>query len=675
MPPRQGKRHDLAVWGPPPPLPASSTQASLSAASSGGAALAPGPLSAFQKRFANRTEVVGKGGANAHLGVAGALARADDAASTVQPKPGILAPLPPSRKRTPPEAMGTAAVFSAPSAQTVVAAGKHIAKTPERIRIVAPSEQTRLPLPLLPQENTPTSSPTPGLHRGSRTSRSPTPAAPEERVAVKCILAPSAAAAIAARFFAAPGNGIAETISPSWLPLQHGTGLRRRSSTALSSLGPSMASPHIQSPAKAAAVSLTPPPLSTRPDRGELFSVPQPNHLFGPPMKHHRPALTVTAASPGHPQHSQLVKALSPPATSLNAGRYAAAAASRSTSDGNKSVTHKPHSLKAYKALMADVAARKFGGLGPSDTDEQRAAREKRERAKAYAKRAMEVARASLAGVGSRACEDKGDPGTITTTPVSPSADAGRKRGLSSARSSSSDTSATTTTTTTTCTLTSRSASAEPIEHHRQTRRRATRSAPPPQGTPPRHVKSKPPRASTPLSQLPAAVVNNDVLPLSCSEEESTNSKSPKAVPSPSPAPPRASPAVAPFAVAAASRRQTKQARQRRERALAYAREVSQKRQLPPTAECEDDDETCTAPRAGRVVKNGATEDADEDDMQLGGAACVSSLSAVRGADTFSLDRAQRLQRLLDLEALHAKKKEAVEVIRRHLCAREQTRG
>lgn len=59
----------------------------------------------------------------------------------------------------------------------------------------------------------------------------------------------------------------------------------------------------------------------------------------------------------------------------------------------------------------------------------------------------------------------------------------------------------------------------------------------------------------------------------------------------------------------------------------------------------------------------------DEDDMRLGGAAFISSPGAFRGVDVPDPDRAQRLQRLLDLEALHATKREAVEVIRRHLRA------
>eukprot|EP00796_Vickermania_ingenoplastis_P011385 gene11385-7890_t len=54
-----------------------------------------------------------------------------------------------------------------------------------------------------------------------------------------------------------------------------------------------------------------------------------------------------------------------------------------------------PYSLEQYRTMMTSVALEKRGGLGPSDTDTQRAARQKLERQKAYGERVeREAARA-----------------------------------------------------------------------------------------------------------------------------------------------------------------------------------------------------------------------------------------------------------------------------------------
>ncbi|CAC9450734.1 conserved hypothetical protein [Leishmania infantum JPCM5] len=433
----------------------------------------------------------------------------------------------------------------------------------------------------------------------------------------------------------------------------------------------------MQSPSKASAASLTALTVSTSSERAELLSVPQSEHPIEPLGYRERPAPTAaaaSAASSGHPQHAGPMKVPSPQATRHHSDRCRhsrSLATATAAAGSNKSATYKPYSLSSYKTLMADVAARKSGGLGPSDTDEQRAAREKRERAKTYARHAVKVARAALAGVGSCADEGEVNPGTINISPVSSSARAARARGSSSARSSSSDASTTATTITTTSTSASRSASAEFPEHRRQPPRGTPCAAPPPHATPPQHAMLEPSSSATSPRQLSAAGVNGGEVASSCSGAESTNAKSPKSVLPPLSAPPRTSPAVAAFAVAAAPRRQIMQARRRRERALTYAREVSQKRRRPTPADFEGDNSACAASggaksRTGPVVKSG---DTDEDDMWLGRTAVISAPGAFRGADMPDPDRAQRLQRLLELEALHATKREAVEGIRRQLRA------
>ncbi|CAG9569324.1 conserved hypothetical protein [Leishmania major strain Friedlin] len=438
-----------------------------------------------------------------------------------------------------------------------------------------------------------------------------------------------------------------------------------------------MRSPPMQSPSKASAASLTALAVSTSSERAELLSVPRSDHPVEPLGNRERPALTAAAApaaSSGHAQHAEPMTVPSPQATRHQSERcqHSRSSATATVAAGsNKSATYKPYSLSSYKTLMADVAARKSGGLGPSDTDEQRAAREKRERAKTYARHAVKVARAALAGVGSCADEGKVDPGTINISPVSSPDPAAGARGSSSARSPSSDASTTATTITTTSTSTSRSASAEFSEHRRQPPRGTACAAPPPRATPPQHTTLEPSSSAIPPRQLSAAGVDGGEVTPSCTGAESTNAKNPKAVLPPLSAPPRTSPAVAAFAVAAAPRRQIMQARRRRERALTYAREVSQKRRRPTPAELEGDNSACAASagaksRTGPVVKSG---DAEEDDVWLGGAAVISAPGAFRGAHMPDPDRAQRLQRLLDLEALHATKREAVEGIRRQLRA------
>ncbi|TPP54994.1 hypothetical protein CGC20_23310 [Leishmania donovani] len=513
-----------------------------------------------KQRFANRTEVIGKDGAQAPRGVAAAPASADDAAPGAPPKRRALAPLPGSRKAcsgTP----GTAPSLSASPAPTTTAAVKDDATRPARIRIMTPTERARLDSRMLPQEQRPTSSPGAAPHRDS--------------------------------------------------PSRVGTPMR---------LTP------MQSPSKASAASLTALTVSTSSERAELLSVPQSEHPIEPLGYRERPAPTAaaaSAASSGHPQHAGPMKVPSPQATRHHSDRCRhsrSLATATAAAGSNKSATYKPYSLSSYKTLMADVAARKSGGLGPSDTDEQRAAREKRERAKTYARHAVKVARAALAGVGSCADEGEVNPGTIN---ISPS-----ERLIISA-----------------VVLVRRKHDSYDYHYYFHVR----------------HAMLEPSSSATSPRQLSAAGVNGGEVASSCSGAESTNAKSPKSVLPPLSAPPRTSPAVAAFAVAAAPRRQIMQARRRRERALTYAREVSQKRRRPTPADFEGDNSACAASggaksRTGPVVKSG---DTDEDDMWLGRTAVISAPGAFRGADMPDPDRAQRLQRLLELEALHATKREA----------------
>ncbi|KAG5511283.1 hypothetical protein GH5_07526 [Leishmania sp. Ghana 2012 LV757] len=666
MPPLRRKKCDLDVWAPPPPpLPASSAQASTAAAGAGGPAPAAGLSSAFQQRFANRTEVVGKDGVNAQLGVAAAPANTDATLSAPQPKRGTLAPLPVSGKTTSRESLGAPPLLPA--------LRKHKAPIPVRIRITAPSERTRLSSPPLLKESVPVSSATAAMPRGSGLSLPSTAAAraEEARGAVRRVLAPSAAAVTSAVSRAVPGSGKIMTFGSPLSLLHQDTGLRRRPSTASLSTGTPVASSHAQNSSKAVVTSPGSIPSSTTPSGGDFFSAPRLNRPVKSPRNPKRPvptttptAASVTATSSGLSHRIEQTKAEFPQATRLSQDRCEStpSPSPAAAADQKKRTAYRPYSFSSYKALMAGVATRKSGGLGPSDTDAQRAAREKRERAKAYAKRAMEVARASLAGAGSCADEGEEDPGTITMSHAS-----------LSARSSSSGATTTTATTTTTSALTSRSASVIPPEYHKRKQRGARRAAPTPRSTPPQHANRRPSRAATPQPHLSAAAADlSDITP-SRSGAESTNAKTPKAAQPASSAPPQRSPAVAAFSVAAAPRLQTIQARRRRERALTYAREVSQKRlQLTPVA-CEDGGAACAEPqgvasRTRRATKSDGAGNADEDDTWLDDSLVI-SLGVGQAVDAPDSGRIQRLQRLLELEALHAKKKEAVEVIRRRLRA------
>ncbi|KAG5498514.1 hypothetical protein JKF63_02800 [Porcisia hertigi] len=693
MPPRQAKRHDPDVWKPPPPLPTSSTQTSTSTpGAGGGVAPAPSHLSAFQERFAKRTEVVGKDGANAQLGVAAVSSSSHCAPSPAQPKGGGIATLRAPRKNISEGATSAAPSSLAAPEHRVTAPIKRVLKNAPRLRILAPIERGRTLSSSLPSEDPRASSPTVALQRGARLSCSSLATAPAEtKKAVKHILAPPAAAAAApaaaptaALYRAATEHRSAEKPSCSILSLGDGTDLRPQPSTASPSLGTPLALPHMHSPGKATVVSSTPPPVLTSLRKNEPLPVPRSDRLTEPPRSRERPAPTTAVATPppGRPKHPEQRKASSHPVTRLNAERCRAssppspppsgpAAADSSTPSAN----YKPYSLRSYKALMADVAGQKMGGLGPSDTDEQRAAREKHERAKAYGRRAESVARTLLAGAALRGDKETGNPDATIISPVSSSSvDADRRQGRPSARSSSSDTRTSDTTTTTTSTTTSRSPSAKCPPHRRQTPRTAARAAllPPPQASSPPPAQSRLSGAATPQPQFSApAFDSGELTPLPLGVE-STNAKPLQALLPPLSAPPRTSPAVGSFSVGAAPRRQVAQARRRRERALTYARGVSQRRLQPTPAGSDDGDSAHTESRGsvspgGRVVKNGAAGDANAHGVPLARQVCVPSSGILRQAAADDADRAQRQRRLLELEALHAQKKEVVEVIRRKL--------
>ncbi|GET86155.1 hypothetical protein, conserved [Leishmania tarentolae] len=676
MPPRRGKRVDLDVWGPPPPLPASSTRGAVPGAGTGGAGSAPGSSSAFLQHFARRTEVVGKDGAQGQLGVAVVPASLNGAAGAAHLKQSVTTPRPTSSKscnQTP----NTALSRSAAPAQPAVAIVQSGAKKEARIRIVAPSERACLPSRMLPQENRPTSSSSAVVHHGSRASQPSFPVACAADKAVRCIVAPSAAAAAAAASSCPPrGDSKGEACSHPLWPLRGGTGVRQCPSTA-SSVSTPKRSPCMRSPSKVSGASLARPTVSMLSERDERLSLPRSDQPIAPlrNLEGPLPAAAAAAAYAGH-QNLESMKDLAQQASRLDSDRCQHSRSPEtaiSTTGSNKPKTYKPYSLNSYKALMADVAAQKPGGLGPSDTDEQRAAREKRERAKEYAKHAMKVARAALAAAGS--CTDEGEvhPGTIDISPISSSARAARRQSSSSPLSSSLEASTTSTSTTTTSTLTSRSASAEFPAYRRQPQRGAVRATPSPQAIPPQHAKWAPSSSATPPPQPSSADVDGGKHTPSRSGAGSTNTRSPRAVLPPLSAPPRTTPTVAAFAVAAAPRRKVIQARRRRERAMTYAREVSQKLRPPTPAESEGGDVTCAASRGTKsrtrqVMKSGAAGDTEKDEMLLDKAAFI-SCSAFGGADVRDVDRAQRMQRLLELEALHTKNRETVEGIRRKLRA------
>ncbi|KAG5485755.1 hypothetical protein LSCM1_07166 [Leishmania martiniquensis] len=641
------KKRDLDVWAPPLPLPA--------------AAGASEPASAFQERFANRTEVVGKGGVDAHLGVAAAPASKDAVLLVAKPKRGTLAPLPASKQAPCNELAGAPPPVSALRRQK--------AQRPVRIRITAPSEKAHPSSSPLPRGSLPVCAATPAMCRGSVPSlpSSTSAARAEGRVPVPCLLSPSAAAAVAATSGAAAASNKALKFDSPLTPLHCDAGLRRCPSTAASSTGTPIASSHMQGIIEAAAASSTSAPLSRTPHGGDLLSVPWPSRLAKSPRNAERPASTTTtttaAVAPSRvSRHTEQVKVTSLTATRLNQDRHewSPSASTAAVAKQKKLPSFRPYSLSSYKALMAGISAQKPGGLGPSDTDAQRAAREKRDKARAYAKRAMEVARASLAGAGSRA--DEADPCTTTVSPVS-----------ASARSYSSEAAAATTTTTATASLTSRSTSGESSVHCGRRQRGTHHAAATPRSIPPRHADSRPSRAATPQPHLSAAAVEGAGTTPSCSRAENPNAQSLQAVRPSSSAPPQRTPAVAAFSVAAAPRWQIAQARRRRERALRYAREVSQKCLRLTPAECKGGDAVCAerrgaASRPRQVAKSGAADDADEEETWLDGSVFTPP-GAATTADAPGLGRIQQLQRLLELEALHAKRKEAVEAIRRQLRA------
>lgn len=84
-----------------------------------------------------------------------------------------------------------------------------------------------------------------------------------------------------------------------------------------------------------------------------------------------------------------------------------------------KSKGYRPYSLNSYKAMMEQVAHARVGGLGPSDTDEQRQARTKQQRAIDYGRKASRAARMALAQPPSS---------TLSSTAATPLKQAGAER-------------------------------------------------------------------------------------------------------------------------------------------------------------------------------------------------------------------------------------------------------
>jgi hypothetical protein len=723
MPPR--KKYDPDVWGPPPPPQTRSSQGGDDSNAAGSSTSATAASSAFQRHFANRTEVVRRDGINAHLGVKAAAL--DDATNTASVAGSRLA-----EKQTKPKKLKAAALIRivAPgetkSRASAATHGGQGVGVRDVLPLIAPTRRVLdfgLPVgssattnltssssgqPTVVEvsmdssdgEHDAATSPMSAAARLSRRSSSVIVQHPGH--GVKCLMAPSALAAAVA------GRGNSDTARCSPTPPPHSP-----------CWGGSEGHPHHQS-------ALTPSPSShlTRASHAtpthfpETVAVVAASSAEGrttavmslPPRAGRTPPKTTPSSSSAPSLHrtadrivvepsrrlpasaeaqSKNLRRRPPPPQQLPLPSSSSSPTSPSGIGGGTKPSYTPYTLDAYKSLMADVAAYKSGGLGPSDTDAQRAARERRERQRAYGRRAERHARQSLAGAGSASTPADTD-GALS----SPDDTRKGKKPLRSfeeeGRSPSTSTSSTRTSSSSSSSSSSSHSSSSaalmtpsPGDAKRRTdspaarplrRKRATTSANKGEPSPcrgaspasqpslvgvthesPSPVNDKPQQRSSAIT-----TTDNAGAPLSHSTPTPTNTIKTTTVAAAAGG--MSSPA---FAVAAASRAKVEQARARRERALAYAQKVAQERQevqqqQPPAEETTQ----MVNGKRGDAISRG--EDDDDDDAMMDGEEGGGALTG-GAADTATAEARRRRQRLMDLEAAHAQKKAAVDHIRRQL--------
>lgn len=663
MPPR--RRHDPDVWAPPPPLPNTSSTAAAAGLST--TTTTTTASSAFQRRFANRTEVVGKNGGNAQLGVK---ATAPPAPS---PSPSSTA-ADKNEKRTPSVKRTAAPAAAARAGVQITAPGESTggakarggdAAAPSQARITTPVKESASQAVVLPtikpkQHPTNTTSSTPvvvevdmgssGSEEGfatasaqqqhaaprpslSRRSSSLTVATPDTKV--RCLLAPSALAAASDRKQRLSGAAYPLTPPPRSPP----------SKLAQQQPPSSINSTALSCPPR------TPPPVPQQQQSG----VRSPSPLFSEPARTAAKASELgvdggrtrggevrTRAAAASKTPMSAPSPCLPAVTRGPSRRSPASADPHPNAAAPPSPQHpgfKPYTLSSYKALMADAAAQKSGGLGPSDTDAQRAAREKRERATAYARRAERIARQSLTGGGEGeadegAEEENGGDGSAPEKEAGRRAERSRRRVADDGDSDASSTTSRSSSYSSSYTSSASSFGGSSSENHNSHRHRQHSSSPPP-------AQAASPPSSSGNMQSPHAA--QEKKPAQRRRRSIAESSAP--VPSP--------PGPA-FAVAAASRKAAKQARVRRERALAYAQKIAQERQQEQLLKAAAAAASAAASRGSAVDGTDEDEAAYMEDTRVGTSAVAAE------------DRARR-QRLLDLEAAHAQKQAAVNQIRGQL--------
>ncbi|KPA74767.1 hypothetical protein ABB37_09056 [Leptomonas pyrrhocoris] len=687
------KKYDPDVWGPPPP--------SSSSSSSPSAAPPAAAFSAFQRRFASRTEVVGKDGSNAHLGVT--------AAAPMAPKVALPASTPPTEAKAKSNAKGPSPAFTILAPGEVKTASKSkqeavrnaddakhrgaeaaAAAAPFPSPQPAPASQ-RKQVGMLPTVHsthralnfgpppahattqkyhhnvvvevdmgrssndgdgdrgdavsprldaaTPTAAPRPLRRSSSTTSQ-----APDQRV--KCLLAPSALAAAAAtgghRRSSDTNSAVPHTVHrPSSAASTSFSGASR-TPLAKEVATPLPAPPPLPPTTAAAAAADGADAHHTRAVKDARPLVPGSRATQSSSSSSMEPSLRVPVAHRTLRRPSAASADLPPKSSSPCASRTRSSSVSSGPSEPSplpgqtaQKPGYTPYTLSSYKSLIAEVATRKVGGLGPSDTDAQRAAREKRVRALEYSRQAEQLARQALAG--DTAADGATGSGCHDTSHSAPPARSNRAE-PSSSTSASSSSSASTSDSSLCTSSPSCSPSRSATAHDRQN----TAHRPPPKNSKRTPATRSPAHPATPSTSHKPPDASKDEGAAADMKAQRRGSSTAAAAPGPSTTPA--------FAVAAVSRKAAQKARARRERALAYAQKVAQERQellLRKTAESHDDD-------SANYIR-GDGDDAEEFVGDGGRAAPITAEERVRR------------QRLMDLEAAHAQKKAAVDQIRRQL--------
>ncbi|KPI90650.1 hypothetical protein ABL78_0246 [Leptomonas seymouri] len=707
MPPK--KKFDPDVWGPPPPLPArlpapssrseakphphhskepNSSPANAAvlptSASSPSPAPSSSPSSAFQRHFANRSEVVGKDGSNAQLGVRAAaaapgapkgslpaaahraevaekpkrknasvplkilapgeakeaakaaekakhdaeedkkrilaVAAAADASSASRPAPVIV-------KRQANKLPAIASVhrtlnFDAPAAAVAIKSNSDH----NVVEVNIESSDSEQDGSCAPRQDTAT--PT-SVSYAPRRSSSMTVQTPDQRV--RCLVAPSALAAAAAGVNQRDSDKNYAVRPPPRSPTH---GALQPLSAASTSLSCSTLTPLAKNvgacnpPLPATATADGAGAHHTRPIKEEKQPVPV-RRATSTPSKA-KPSCSVPSLG-GHADLKTQKRR-----SSVSADLHSKSSSFPLQLKTEQKTGYTPYTLDSYKSLMADVAAQKAGGLGPSDTDAQRAARAKRERARAYGRQAEKLALQALANADTAdaaAHEVRNGKGPELDTAQHKEEEALYSASVSSSSSSSYSSYSSS--------LTSRSSSS--CGSVPAVKRQNNVCG--------RHAEDLKRRSVTPSkssdAQAPTSPASKGQPEVNIEQAAPAKVKPRQTSLTTSPAGQSSSPA---FTVTTVSRKEAKRARVRRERALAYAQKVAQERQEQ------------LLKKLAENASNRNQENDDDDEANFIGSADGTSRDA-----TATVEERMRQQRLMDLETAHAQMKAAVDRIRRQL--------